>query len=57
MQYYGTRLSENISRRIRKLSRRDSPPGSSLASLDLTSFEISATGGRKRFAPLPLRAE
>ena len=51
MQYYGTRLSENISRRIRKLSRRDFPPGSSLASLDLTSFEISATGGRKRFAP------
>ncbi len=51
MQYYGTRLSENISRSFRNLNRRDCPLGRSLVSVDLTSFEISATGGRKRFAP------
>ena len=35
---------------IRNLNRRDCPPDRSLVSVDLTSFEISATGGRKRFA-------
>ena len=51
MQYYGTRLSENISRRFRSLNRRNSALRSLLVSADLTSFGISATGGRKRFAP------
>ena len=51
MQYYGNRLSDNISRRFRKLSRCDSALRSSLASLDLTADEISATGGHRRFAP------
>ena len=50
MHYYGTRLSENISRRFRKLSRRDCPLGSSLASPDLSSDETSATGGCQSFA-------
>ena len=78
MHYYGTRLSENISKREpegyllclnvpvartgtqdylpeelgldRSLSRRDSAPRSSLASADLTSDGISATGGPQRFA-------
>ncbi len=86
MIYYGTRLSENISRRepegyllclnvpvartgiqeslpeelglpVRSLSRRDSAPRSSLASADLSSAEISATGGRQSFAqsdPIPV---
>ena len=44
-------MSENISRRFRNLNRRDCPLGRSLVSVNLTSFEISATGGRKRFAP------
>ncbi len=51
MHYYETRLSENISRRFRNLSRRDSALWSSLASVDLTSDGISATGSRQRFAP------
>ena len=34
----------------RNLSRRDCPLGSSLASVDLTSSDASATGGRRRFA-------
>ena len=54
MHYYGTRLSENISRRFRKLSRRDSTLWSSLTSLDLRADEISATGSRRLFAPRAL---
>ena len=37
--------------RIRRLNRRDSPPGRSLVSADLTSDGISATGCPHRFAP------
>ena len=37
-------------RRIRRLNRRDSPPGRSLVSADLTADEIPATGGHHRFA-------
>ncbi len=78
MHYYGTRLSENISRRepegyllclnvpvartgtqdylpeelglVRNLSRRDSPPGSSLVSVDLVDDEISDTVSHHRLA-------
>ena len=39
--------------RLRNLSRRDSALRSSLASVDLTSCEASATGGRRRFALQP----
>ena len=35
----------------RNLSRRDSTPWSSLASVDLTSDEIPAIGSRQSFAP------
>ena len=34
----------------RNLNRRNCPLGSLLVSVDLTSDEISATGGRQRFA-------
>ena len=34
---------------FRNLNRRDCPLGRSLVSVDLTSDEISATGGRQRF--------
>ena len=37
--------------RIRRLNRRDSPPGRSLVSADLTADDIPATGGHHRFAP------
>ncbi len=50
MQYYGTKLTENISRRFRNLNRRDSALRSSLVSVDLSPAEISATGGRQGFA-------
>ena len=51
MQYYGTRLSENISRRDSAASigaEALRPP--LLVSADLSPDEISATGGRQGFA-------
>ena len=51
MLYYGTKLSENISRRDSASSIVVTPHrGDYSFSLDLTADEISATGGRQRFA-------
>ena len=52
MLYYGTRLSENISRRDSATSigaEALHPP--LLVSVDLSSDETPATGGRRSFAP------
>ena len=38
----------------RNLNRRDCPLGSSLVSVEFTSFDISATGSQKRFILLQL---
>ena len=52
MTYYGTRLSENISRRDSATSMVATPHrGACSLSVDLTSDEISVTGSRQRFAP------
>lgn len=36
---------------IRNLNRRDCPLDRSLASVDLSHYEVSATGGRNGFVP------
>ena len=56
MLYYGTRLSENISRRDSATSigaEALHPP--LLVSVDLSANETSRTAGRRRFAPKAFR--
>ena len=43
-----------VARLVRNLNRRDSPPGSSLVSVELTSEKLSATGSFQRFARVPV---
>ena len=47
---WGDSLLSGIIGESRNLNRRNCPPGSLLVSVDLTSDETSATGGRQRFA-------
>ena len=50
MYYYGTRLSENISRRDSASSMVAAPHcGDGFLSLDLTADETPRTAGRRRF--------
>ena len=48
-EMYGFPTAQIAAKRPRNLNRRDSALRSSLVSVDLTSDEISATGGRQRF--------